>query len=54
MTLHLECAVAAEGLAVSAAQTLRELTQLRAEVLLCAPGSLANDGLVIEDVRRHA
>jgi phenylacetate-CoA ligase len=32
---------------------LREVTKLRGEVLLVAPGSLPNDGKVIEDARSY-
>jgi acyl-CoA synthetase (AMP-forming)/AMP-acid ligase II len=49
MSLHAECAQAPEGLAAALAATLREVTKLRGEVVLAAPGSLANDGKVIED-----
>jgi phenylacetate-CoA ligase len=35
------------------ASSIRELTKLRGEVLFCAPGSLANDGKVIDDVRKY-
>ncbi len=52
MTLHAECAGTPEGLADRLAQSLRDVTKLRAEVVLCAPGSLPNDGKVIEDLRR--
>lgn len=51
LTLHAEVAGAPEGLALALAQTLRDVTKLRAEVRLCAPGSLPNDGKVIEDLR---
>ena len=51
MTLRVEVAGAAEGLSERIAQTVRDVTKLRAEVVLCAPGSLANDGKVIEDLR---
>lgn len=51
MTLQVECAGAAEGLAAAIAATLRDLTKLRGEVVLLAPGSLANDGKVIDDQR---
>ena len=54
MTLHAECGAAPEGLQAAVAGSLRELTKLRAEVLLCAPGSLPNDGRVIEDRRAYA
>ena len=33
------------------AQTIRDVTKLRGEVALVAPGSLPNDGKVIEDQR---
>ncbi len=51
MTLHAECSRRPEGLAECVAQSLRDATKLRGEVLLCEPGSLANDGKVIEDRR---
>jgi phenylacetate-CoA ligase len=54
MTLSVECASAPEGLAAAIAQTVRELTKLRCEVELCAPGTLPNDGKVIEDARRYS
>ena len=53
MTLHIECAGAPEGLANTVAASVRDLTKLRAEVVLLAPGSLANDGKVIEDARKY-
>jgi phenylacetate-CoA ligase len=52
MTLHAETSAAAEGLAAAIATSVRELTKLRGEVQLVAPGSLPNDGKVIEDLRR--
>ena len=52
MTLHAECSGAPEGLAQRIAGSLRDVTKLRGEVLLCTPGSLPNDGKVIEDLRR--
>jgi phenylacetate-CoA ligase len=52
MTLHVECSTRPEGLAEAIAQTLREVTKLRGEVVLREAGSLANDGKVIEDLRR--
>ncbi|MBL8306914.1 MAG: AMP-binding protein [Rubrivivax sp.] len=51
MTLHVEVAAHAEGLAAAVAATLRDVTKLRGEVVLAAPGSLPNDGKVIEDRR---
>jgi len=54
MTLHAECAGMPEGLQQALAGSLRDVTKLRGEVSLLPPGSLANDGLVIEDRRRNA
>jgi len=54
MTLRVECAQpAAEGLAEALAGTVRDVTKLRCDVLLVAPGSLPNDGKVIEDARKY-
>ena len=53
MTLHCEAASPADGLAEAVAGSIRELTKLRGEVSFCAPGSLANDGKVIDDIRRY-
>jgi phenylacetate-CoA ligase len=53
MTLHVETDGAPEGLAARLGDAMRELTKLRGEVVLCAPGSLPNDGKVIEDARRY-
>ncbi len=52
MTLKAEAAAAADGLAAAVAATLRDVTKLRGDVELCAPGSLPNDGKVIEDLRK--
>jgi phenylacetate-CoA ligase len=43
----------AQELAQSLAASVREVTKLRAEVELCAPGSLPDDGKLIEDSRRY-
>ncbi len=51
MTLHAEAATRPEGLAAAVAASVRDVTKLRAEVALAAPGSLPNDGKVIEDRR---
>ena len=53
MTLKLEVAEPAEGLAQQVASAVRDITKLRAEVELLPPGSLPNDGRVIEDARRY-
>ena len=52
MTIKVE-ADAAEGLAARIADAVREVTKLRGEVALVAPGSLPNDGKVIEDARSY-
>ncbi len=54
MTLH--CEVAGTGsaaLADAIATSIRELTKLRGEVCFVAPGALANDGKVIDDLRKY-
>ena len=53
MTLRLEHAGEDEGLARSIEASLRDVTKLRGEVRLDAPGSLPNDGKVIEDLRKY-
>jgi phenylacetate-CoA ligase len=53
MTLRVEAARRPEGIAERIAQTVREVTKLRCEIELCAPGSLPNDGKVIEDARAY-
>ena len=52
MTLHAETRSAAEGLAAALAASVRDITKLRCEVRLAAPGSLPNDGKLIEDLRQ--
>ncbi len=52
MTLRLEVGTAAEGLAEQVAGAIRDITKLRGEVQLLAPGSLPNDGRVVEDLRK--
>ena len=53
MTLQVEAAEASEGLDQRVGQAIRDVTKLRAEVQLVAPGSLPNDGKVIEDARSY-
>ena len=53
MTLHCEVAAADEALKAMLVDTLRDVTKLRGEVSFAAPGALANDGKVIEDVRKY-
>lgn len=54
MVLHCETASAGEALAQAVIASIREVTKLRGEVVFCVPGSLANDGKVIEDRRTYA
>jgi phenylacetate-CoA ligase len=53
MTLHVEAASAPQGLDARIGEAVRDVTKLRAEVLLLQPGSLPNDGKVIEDARSY-
>jgi phenylacetate-CoA ligase len=53
MVLRVEASDAPEGLATRIAEAIRDVTKLRGEVELCAPGSLPNDGRVIEDARKY-
>jgi phenylacetate-CoA ligase len=53
MTLHVEVAGAPKGIAAAVAASLRDVTKLRGEVNLLAPGALPNDGKVIEDARKY-
>jgi len=53
MTLRCEAAGAPEGLAARMTETIRDITKLRGEVEFVAPGSLPNDGKVIEDARKY-
>jgi phenylacetate-CoA ligase len=53
MTLHAEVRAGVDpGLATGIAETLHAVTNLRGTVMLAAPGSLPNDGKVIEDTRK--
>jgi len=53
MTLKAETAAASADLAAGLAQSIRDVTKLRGEVQLLPPGSLPNDGKVIEDARSY-
>ena len=54
MTLHVESPGDAPGLADALAGSVRDVTKLRADIVLAAPGTLPNDGKVIEDKRSYA
>ena len=53
MTLKCEVGAQPAGLAEAIVASIREVTKLRGEVELAAPGSLPNDGKVIEDLRKY-
>ena len=53
MTLKLEVEGSPDGLAQRVADAVRDVTKLRGDVQLLAPGSLPNDGKVIEDARSY-
>jgi phenylacetate-CoA ligase len=51
LTLRAETHTPGAELAKAVAASVRDITKLRCEVQLCAPGELPNDGKVIEDSR---
>jgi phenylacetate-CoA ligase len=53
MTLKVESASASEGLSARISEAIRDVTKLRGTVELAKPGSLPNDGKVIEDARSY-
>lgn len=53
MVLKIESTSGAEGLKERVADSVRDVTKLRAEVELVGAGSLPNDGKVIEDIRSY-
>ncbi len=53
MTLKVESANASEGLSARISEAIRDVTKLRGTVELAVPGSLPNDGKVIEDARSY-
>ena len=53
MALHIEVQGNPEGLASRVGEAIRDVTKLRGDVVLVAPGSLPNDGKVIEDARSY-
>jgi len=55
-TMRFQCEVdsaAPQGFANTLANTIREVCKLRGEVVLKPPGTLPNDGKVIEDLRKY-
>ena len=53
MTLKVEAATAPQGLDARIGEAIRDVTKLRGDVQLLQPGSLPNDGKVIEDARSY-
>jgi phenylacetate-CoA ligase len=53
MTFKAEVAATPDGLADAIAASVRDVTKLRADIALVAPGALPNDGKVIEDARSY-
>ncbi len=53
MTLRCEVLFRNDAMARAVAVTIRDVTKLRGEVEFVAPGSLPNDGKVIEDARKY-
>jgi phenylacetate-CoA ligase len=53
MTLRCEVAGGDETLAMRISESLQSICKLRGEVELVAPGTLPNDGKVIDDIRRN-
>jgi phenylacetate-CoA ligase len=53
MILHVEVPGEHARSAEAIVASMREITKLRGEVAFHAPGELANDGKVIDDLRKH-
>jgi phenylacetate-CoA ligase len=53
MTLKVEAATTPQGLDARIGEAIRDVTKLRGDVQLLQPGSLPNDGKVIEDARSY-
>ena len=53
MTLKVEAATDVEGLSARIGEAIRDVTKLRGQVEILPPGSLPNDGKVIEDARSY-
>jgi phenylacetate-CoA ligase len=54
MTLHVEMHGDQPARMEAIVASMRDVTKLRGEIVICAPGTLANDGKVIEDRRQYA
>jgi phenylacetate-CoA ligase len=54
MTLKCEATQRPAGLAEAIVASIRDVTKLRGEVELVPPGTLPNDGKVIDDTRKYS
>ena len=54
MTLHIETRSTDPALTAAVAASVRDVTKLRADVVVAEPGALHNDGKVIEDARSYS
>jgi len=53
MTLKVEVSTSPDGLTARIGEAIRDVTKLRGDVDMLSPGSLPNDGLVIQDARSY-
>ena len=53
MVLKCEVDSGDDGLSAAIAQSIRDLCKVRGEVEFVEPGAIANDGVVIEDIRQY-
>jgi phenylacetate-CoA ligase len=53
MTLRCEVSKTSDALSEAIVASIRDVTKLRGEVVLVGPGTLPNDGKVIEDLRKY-
>ena len=53
MTLHCECSVTVDSLPSAIEESIRSICKLRGGVEIVTPGSLPNDGKVIDDIRQY-
>jgi phenylacetate-CoA ligase len=53
MTLKCEVRAQPEGFAAAVVESIRDITNLRGEAEIVASGTLANDGKVVEDLRKY-
>ena len=53
ITLHCETGSQGDGVHEAIARSIRDICKVRGNVELVAPGTIANDGVVIEDIRNY-